>query len=123
MGFESVVSNGTILLPEGVQLPEGTHVEVIVKNETEFRKLADQWHDETKLFSSISKQVNHPAYQRIISMGEVALPWILRELRDRPAHWFDALRAIAKETPVSPGDRANPALARQAWLTWGEKKA
>ena len=83
----------------------------------EFAACADQWNRDTKHLSLISKKVLHPAYLRIIGMGEPALPLLLEELRDRPSHWFVALRSIANFDPAPQG--ANPSDAREAWLNWG----
>jgi hypothetical protein len=90
--------------------------------ETRFRELAEQWRRETGMYSAISKKVQHPAYRSIIDLGEEALPLILRELRDRPGHWFTALRALTKESPVPVGERADPKRARAAWLKWGQEQ-
>jgi hypothetical protein len=90
--------------------------------EEAFRELAVQWHKETAMSSSITRKLQHPAYLKIIAMGEKAVPLILRELRDRPGHWFDALRLITKQTPVVPSERADPRKARAAWLKWGKEK-
>ncbi len=102
------------LLP-GTELPPS-------QIEQEFHQLAELWRTETGMHSSISKQVQHPAYRQIIDMGEKALPLILRELRERPAHWFSALRAIAKESPVPEGDRTNFEKTKAAWLRWGKDR-
>jgi hypothetical protein len=90
--------------------------------EASFREHAEQWRRETGMDSSISKKVQHPAYQSIIALGEKALPLILRELRDRPAHWFSALKAIANESPLLPDEGTNPKRARAAWLKWGQER-
>jgi hypothetical protein len=90
--------------------------------EEQFRELADQWVSETGMHSSMSKKLSHPAYQAIIGMGQKALPLILRELRDRPNHWFTALREIARESPVAESNRSDPMAARAAWLEWGKEK-
>jgi Zn-dependent peptidase ImmA (M78 family) len=90
--------------------------------EREFRELAERWGRETGYFSSVSKKLNHPAYRAIIEMGERAVPWILRELRDRPALWFEALKAITGQTPVPAGAQSDPRQAREAWLKWGREK-
>jgi type I restriction enzyme M protein len=85
-----------------------------------FAILAEQWRRETGSYSSISRKVGHAAYQQIIAMGEPALPFILREMRARPAHWFTALRAIAKSPPASEGSDIGRATA--AWLEWGRER-
>ena len=49
------------------------------------------------MLSSMSKKlVIRP--KKIIALGEPAIPLILRELRDRPGFWFEAL----KSSPGSP---------------------
>jgi hypothetical protein len=60
------------------------------------------------------------AYQKIIAMGEPAIPLILREMKERPAHWFTALRAIAKSPPENEG--ADMGRATAAWLKWGQER-
>lgn len=84
-----------------------------------FAALAGQWRRETGASSSISRKVEHPAYQKIIAMGDAAVPLILRELRDRPAHWFTALRAIVESPP--PNEGSDIARATAAWLGWGKE--
>jgi hypothetical protein len=88
--------------------------------EERFLVLAEQWRRETGHYSSISRKIEHPAYQKIIAMGKPAIPFILRELRKRPAHWFTALRAIAKSPPASEGSDIGRATA--AWLRWGQDR-
>lgn len=87
--------------------------------ERQFKTLAEQWRRETGASSSISRKVEHPAYQKIIAMGDDAVPFILRELRDRPAHWFTALRSIVKSPPPNEGSDIDRATA--AWLGWGKE--
>ena len=90
--------------------------------EEAFRALADQWRRETGLHSSPAKKIRHPAYQKIIEMGESAVPLILRELQDRPAHWFAALKAITGASPLPEGERADMRAAAEAWIEWGKQK-
>jgi len=87
---------------------------------SEFADLAEQWRRDTQHLSHISKKVAHPAYLRIIGMGEAVVPLLLEALRDRPAYWFAALKSTANVDPVPVG--ANPSEAREAWLTWGTTK-
>ena len=88
--------------------------------EEEFRSLTKKWRKETAVFSSVTKKILHPAYQRIIGMGTPALPLILRELQRKPGHWFWALNAISGEDPVCPEDDFD--LAVEKWLEWGRSK-
>ncbi|MGH9850821.1 MAG: hypothetical protein ACREBD_13370 [Blastocatellia bacterium] len=85
-----------------------------------FQELASEWRNETSHLSLAIKQVMHPAYQRIIGLGPVAIPLILRELQREPDHWFWALEAITGEKPAVPG--SSVAQAAQAWLQWGKER-
>lgn len=83
-----------------------------------FQQLADDWRSETEHLSSIHAFI-HPAYQQIVGMGMVAVPFILEDLRANGGHWFWALRYITGENPASdvqPGDLIAQA---EAWLQWG----
>jgi hypothetical protein len=86
----------------------------------EFEALSKKWQRDTRHLSLISKKISHPAYLRIIGMGEPAIPLILEALRDRPAHWFAALRATANTDPSSCED--TPSHARDAWIKWGRSE-
>ncbi|MFN0165784.1 MAG: hypothetical protein ACKV22_05070 [Bryobacteraceae bacterium] len=83
----------------------------------EFETLAERWRRDTQHLSLISRKVAHPAYFRIMGMGEAVVPLLLEALRDKPAHWFVALQATANANPAPDG--ASPSTARQAWLDWG----
>ncbi len=85
----------------------------------EFTSLADRWQRDTRHLSIVSQKIIHPAYLQIIGMGQPVIPLILGALRDKPAHWFAALRALAKTDPAPEG--SNPNAARQAWLNWGKR--
>lgn len=88
--------------------------------EAEFQQLALTWRKETAVFSSVTKKVRHPAYQKIIAMGSTAVPLILRELERKPGHWFWALHTISGEDPVGEEDNFDAAVV--AWLEWGKRK-
>ncbi len=85
-----------------------------------YRRLAEQWLRETEHISSLKKACMHPAYQRIIGMGIVVVPYLLRELEQRPDHWFWALNAITEEDPAQTADSFEG--AKTAWLQWGREK-
>ena len=78
----------------------------------EFKRLVEQWREETGMYSSISKKIEHLAYRRIVAMGESAIPWVLEELRDRPSYWFAALRELAKDLPNTPNQSGDFSAVR-----------
>ena len=83
----------------------------------EFDALSKKWQRETRHLPQIAKAIAHPSYLRIIGMGEAAIPLLLEALRDKPAPWFTALRAITNTEAAKLGN--NPGQAREAWLAWG----
>lgn len=91
----------------------------IYEVETKFRRLVSQWRKETEHISSIAKASMHPAYQRIIGMGNIAVPYLLRELQQDPDHWFWALNAITEQDPAQSEDTFDGAVS--AWLRWGRE--
>lgn len=85
----------------------------------EFVNLAAQWQAETAGASTARRIVSHPAYLRMIGMGDRAVPWILDQLEGTEAHWFEALHAITGANPVRDEDRGVYSKMAQAWLAWG----
>ncbi len=84
-----------------------------------FAALADEWHDATDILSSPTKKIVHPAYLRIISMGQAAIPYILQDLKQRGGDWYTALRAITGESPVPPEAQGDVEQMDYAWFEWG----
>lgn len=97
-----------------VQVAEANHIQ-------KFRALALQWQQETRHLSLISDIVLNTAYQQIIGMGAPAIPLILQELKEKPDHWFWALRSIIGESPIPPKARGRLSQMTEAWLTWGRE--
>ncbi len=89
--------------------------------ERRFQELKHQWQKETMLLSSINEIAMHPAYQRIIGLGPQAVHLILKELVDRPDHWFWALKVITGADPVEPTQRGRIKEMAQAWIQWGKE--
>ena len=87
-----------------------------------FDLLASEWKRDTVHLSSSTMMAEHHAYQKIIGMGEDAIPWILRDLEATHAQWFAALRAITKENPVRNEDRGNIQAMTDAWVSWGKNR-
>ena len=95
-------------------------VDITTADRDRFLELADQWENETVLLSRTDAAIQHPAYQKIIDMGELAVPLILRRMNSQGGHWFAALREITNANPVEPADRGNVSAMQKAWLQWGE---
>ena len=81
-----------------------------------FRRLAALWKRDTLRLSSTTRIIMHPAYQRIIGMGPIALPLIFRELQQRPDWCFWALTSITGVNPVPPNARGSLHEMCAAWL-------
>lgn len=88
--------------------------------ESTFLQLAEQWRRETGMISLVTKMSVHPAYQRIIGMGQPVVPLILRELEQEPDHWFWALQAITGINPVHSEQRGRLQQMASAWIQWGK---
>lgn len=88
--------------------------------EQKFRRLADEWYKDTKHVSSVDEMVLHHNYLKVISMGQDAVPLLLRELEQRPDHWLVALNVITEQDPAKPEDNFHEAV--QAWLAWGRRE-
>lgn len=90
-----------------------------------FTRLAEQWHKERGVTSSLSEMFACPSYQQIIGMGEKALPLIFARLRregDDPDHWFAALGAITGQNPVPEDAYGDTLKMAGAWLSWAEER-
>jgi hypothetical protein len=90
--------------------------------EERFRLLSNDWKAACAFTSSTSVMVAHPSYQAVIALGPRVVPLLLHALETEPVHWFEALKAITGEDPVSPEAWGNiPAMAA-AWLAWGRSR-
>jgi hypothetical protein len=122
-----VKPDGTLEVQAKVSLPAGP-VQVVVLSwarredlESRFQQLAAEWRRDVGPLSSVSKIVQHPAYQAIIALGQDAVPLILRELERQPDHWFTALRALTGADPIAPEERGRMDRMAAAWVRWGRE--
>jgi hypothetical protein len=106
-------------LPLGIGIRENQFVPDWV--EKKFIRLRDQWKSQCGHESDPSRLSMHPAYLKIIGMGQDAIPLLLRELATDPDLWFLALRSITEEDPVPHDARGNVAEMAKAWLDWGKE--
>jgi len=54
-------------------------------------------------------------------MGPAVVPLILRDLEQKPDHWFWALRAITGDNPVKLEKCDRMKLMTQVWIEWGKE--
>jgi hypothetical protein len=87
-----------------------------------FQRLVREWKDKSRYMSSAAQMAMLKSYQRIIGMGEQAVPLILEELEREPDHWFWALEAITDENPVPSEDNGKVRLMAKAWVDWGRQR-
>ena len=99
-------------------LPDTQHA----AHERRFTRFATAWKAETELISKVTARILHPAYQKIIGMGEAAIPFILKDLSENgPDDWFWALTAITDENPITEAIVGDMHAMTEAWLQWGTK--
>lgn len=90
--------------------------------ERKFRSLAEQWYLDTLFTSSYYEKILHPAYQKILTLGQNAIPLILHELKAMPNDWFWALRVLTDADPVTADQAGDMQAMADAWITWGRDK-
>ena len=96
--------------------------DIELEDQERFEDLASRWEEETFFLSRSDQAVAHPLHQEIISLGQPAVPLILKRMRSQGGHWFEALQQITEEDPVSPADHGNIAAMQNSWLQWGEDR-
>ena len=89
--------------------------------ESRFQQLLKEWRGSTRYTSSTTEITGHWAYQEIIELGRAAIPLIFKELRQRPEHWFHALRVLTGYQPPK-SSRQNMGKMRDAWLRWAARE-
>lgn len=88
-----------------------------------FRRLERIWQRETGVLSSPPRLINHPAFQEILSLGMAVVPFMLRDLEERPRLWVWALPMITGEQPVmDPADAGDIERQSKIWLRWAKEK-
>ncbi len=87
-----------------------------------FQELVGKWTHDTQNRSDVNSRLTHPAYHKILAMGEAALPFIMKELASgRGGRWLSALEAITlgRVNPVKTEHQGSPRDMCRDWLDWG----
>ena len=87
-----------------------------------FRRLAEEWKQQSRILSNTAQMAMLKPYQRIIGMGWDAVPLILEELTRHPDQWFWALESITEENPVPAEAAGFVRLSADSWVTWGRER-
>jgi hypothetical protein len=90
--------------------------------ENRFELLKNDWVRETRFNNSLSEINESEALRSIISLGPSVVPFILKDLRDSPKHWFYALRSLTGANPIKKSDAGNLVKMQAAWFNWAAKK-
>lgn len=90
--------------------------------EHQFRRLEAIWLAESGHHSSTKKLIQHEAFQEILQLGKDVIPFMLRDLQEKPRLWVWALPHIAEVNPVSTADGADIAKMSEVWLRWGREQ-
>lgn len=90
--------------------------------ERRFRDLEARWTADTEFLSSYQEIVGHPAFQAIVALGPAVVPFMLRDLRERPRLWVWALSRITGENPVPDDAAGDVGKMSEAWLSWGRRR-
>ncbi len=114
---ESIGSSSTKRL-RFVSASEQAEVDAV---RAEFNRLLKRWRKETMFLSSSSAMYFHEAYQRIIGMGNSALPLIFESLKEGTDDWFWALKCITGVDPVPKKNWGDYESSKRAWLKWESK--
>jgi hypothetical protein len=87
----------------------------------QLRQLGKKLSRETGHLGTAREIAKHPAYSEIIQMGTQAIPFILEELKRKPAiYWLMALKKISGASPVPPAHAGKMKDMVAAWLEWGK---
>jgi hypothetical protein len=87
--------------------------------EETLHQLAEEWKSDTAPLSSIRREKDHPAYRKLVAMGESAIPLILTDLARKPSHLFWVLRDITKRNPADPNAAESFLDIMDSWIEWG----
>ena len=83
-----------------------------------FDELASEVEQDCMLVSSPSQIALHPAYQKIIGMGERIIPLLIKKLNEIPTMWFWALESISGYNPVPQNHKGNIPVMVKDWQNW-----
>lgn len=85
-----------------------------------YTEAAEEWEVSQRILSWHNKE--HPAYKRIVALGEAAVPFILRDIQEEPDWIFLALRDILHDGPDYSDVAGQLGPMCERWLAWAKEK-
>lgn len=88
-----------------------------------FEQYKRQWKRETMFLSNVKAKAMNLNYQRILTLGEDAIPWMLEDFQNGVfLDWFWALAVISGDNPIPEEIAGNVKAMAEAWIKWGQTK-
>jgi len=109
------------MLPQvdAVKILESIHHQLEMA--AQFEEYYKQWKAETIFKSNGREILENTHYQKIINMGESAVPLILEKYVQANDHWSYALRNITGISLNETTHKGNLEAIRTDWIAWGVK--
>lgn len=89
-------------------------------DEDEYIAAADEWEEHQQFLSW--HDTKHPAFLRIVALGDVAIPFILRDIEHEPGWIVIALRKIVPDGPDLSDVAGQIEPICERWLNWARAK-
>jgi hypothetical protein len=86
-----------------------------------FLQLKEKWEVETLFVSSATDIINNGSYLAIISLGQEALSFIIKDFAKKDNHWFYALEVMTGKNPISEEHIGNIKLMKDDWINWAKE--
>lgn len=83
-----------------------------------FTRLRTEWINDTFHTADMHFAFFHPAYQKIISMGDPIIPHLIRDMITNETHWFYALNTIVGKSVVKEEHLGKVELMIKDWVEW-----
>lgn len=80
-----------------------------------------RWESETAMLSSSKAKKQHVAFLALANHADMALPFILSELKRRPSHLVWVLNATQAAMPFDGEVAGDIEAMSKAWVKWGEE--
>ena len=107
-------------IPVNLEAKEFVRTTKAEKTKQEFDDLIKEWVSAIKYKSLESQQINHPAFLRLIAIGDKVKPFIFEEFSKRPfVAWLKALPAIVGQDVASEANSFPEAI--KLWLDWAKE--